>query len=129
MQADRPPRVLVVDDEKHIRGMLRDLLTTWGYQADVAASSSEALTLFQQGGYDLVLTDLLMPGGSGLELVQHVRDADQKVGVIVFTGSGADLEVDSLRFGFTPLRKPLQLGRLQAAVKDLVSAGRRAARA
>ena len=113
-----PPRVLVVDDERYIRGLLSDLLAVWGCQADVAASGTEGLRLFKQKSYDLVLTDYAMPDGSGLELVENVRNSDAAVGVIMLTASGADLDGHGQRLGFTLLRKPLRIDHLEAAVKQ-----------
>lgn len=112
-----PPRVLVVDDERYVRGLLSELLAAWGCHADLASSGSEGLRLFKQKSYDLVLTDHVMPGGSGLELVENVRNRDADVGVIMLTASGADLDGHGRRLGFTLLRKPLQIDRLEAAVK------------
>ena len=113
-----PPRVLVVDDERHIRGLLSELLTAWGCQADLAASGAEGLKLFKAKAYDLVLTDYVMPGGSGLELVENVRNSDPAVGVIMLTASGADLDSYGERLGFTLLRKPLHIEDLEVAVKQ-----------
>lgn len=113
-----PPRVLVVDDERYVRGLLSELLTVWGCETDVAASGTEGLRLFEQKSYDLVLTDYAMPGVSGLELVENVRDRDGHVGVIMLTASGADLDGHGHRLGFRLLRKPLQIDRLEAAVKQ-----------
>ena len=113
-----PPRVLVVDDERHIRGLLSELLTVWGCQADVAASGTEGLMLFKQKSYDLVLTDYVMPGGSGLELVENVRTSDPAIGVIMLTASSAELDSHGRRLGFTVLRKPLEIDRLEMAVKQ-----------
>ena len=112
------PRVLVIDDERYIRGLLCELLAVWGCQADVAASGTEGLRLFKQNSYDLVLTDYAMPGGSGLELVENVRNSDSGVGVIMLTASGADLDGHGRRLGFTLLRKPLEIAHLEAAVKQ-----------
>src|SRR6266581_9583172 len=112
------PRVLVIDDERHVRGLLSELLTGWGCEADVAASGAEGLALFKEKSYDLVLTDYVMPGGSGLELVENVRNSDGTVGVIMLTASGADLDVHGRRLRFQLLRKPLQIDHLEAAVKQ-----------
>jgi len=112
-----PPRVLVVDDERYIRGLLSELLSVWGCETDLAASGTEGLRLFKQKSYDLVLTDYVMPGGSGLELVENVRNSDAAIGVIMLTASGADLDVHGRRLGFQLLRKPLQIDHLEAAVK------------
>jgi DNA-binding response OmpR family regulator len=113
-----PPRVLIVDDERYVRGLLSELLAVWGCQADVASSGTEGLRLFKQKGYDLVLTDYVMSGGSGLELVENVRNSDADVGVIMLTASSADLDVHGCRLGFKLLRKPLRIDRLEAAVKQ-----------
>ena len=113
-----PPRVLVVDDERYIRGLLSELLAVWGCETDLAASGTEGLRLFKQKSYDLVLTDYVMPGGSGLELVENVRNSDGTVGVIMLTASGADLDVHGRRLRFQLLRKPLQIDHLEAAVKQ-----------
>ena len=115
------PRVLIVDDERYVRGFLSDLVAVWGCHADVAASGTEGLRLFKQKSYDLVLTDYVMPGGSGLELVENVRNSDADVGVIMLTASGADLDGHGRRLGFQLLRKPLQIDRLEAAVKQALS--------
>ena len=116
-----PPRVLVVDDERYVRGLLSELLAVWGCEADLAASGSEGLRLFKQRRYDLVLTDYVMPGVSGVELVENMRNSDADVGVIMLTASGADLDVQGRRLGFKLLRKPLQIDRLEAAVKQALS--------
>jgi two-component system, OmpR family, response regulator len=113
-----PPRVLVVDDERYVRGLLSELLAVWGCEADLAASGTEGLRLFKEKSYDLVLTDYVMPGGSGLELVENVRSSDAAVGVIMLTASGADLDSHGRRLGFKLLRKPLRIDHLEAAVKQ-----------
>jgi two-component system nitrogen regulation response regulator GlnG len=118
MSQARPPRILVVDDEERVRGVLCDLLAAWGCQADGAASSAQGLDLFARGDYDVVLTDFLMPGGNGLELIEGVRLADPAIGVIMLTASDADLAAPSERLEFTVLRKPLQLDSLKAAVNQ-----------
>ena len=116
-----PPRVLVIDDERFIRGLLAELLTVWGCEADVAANGTEGLALLDLKSYDLVLTDYVMPGSTGVELVERVRSRDQGIGVIMLTGSEADLESEGRRLGFTLLHKPLQIDRLETAVKQLLN--------
>ena len=116
-----PPRVLVVDDERYIRGLLTELLTSWGCETDVASNGTEGLTLFKQKTYDLVLTDYVMPGGSGLELVENVRHRDPAVGVIMLTASGAELDGHGRRLGFMLLHKPLRIDHLESAVKQVLN--------
>jgi DNA-binding NtrC family response regulator len=118
MSEERRPRVLVVDDEARVRGLLSDMLAIWGCQAVEAESSDTALALFDQGEYDLVLTDFLMPGRNGLELIRDVRSRDAGIGVIMFTASAADFDADCRQLEFTVLRKPLQLEGLKSAVEQ-----------
>lgn len=118
----RAPRVLVVDDEHHVRRLLRDLLEAWGCRADEAGTGAEGIRLFADGRYDLVLTDLIMPGIGGLQLVEAIRERDADVAVIVLTGSSADVTVARERLGFTLLRKPLDVAGLQAAVRRVLGA-------
>lgn len=114
----RKPRVLVIDDERYIRGLLSELLSRWGCQTEVAADGHEALGLLSHGTYDLVLTDFSMPGVTGLQLVETVRQTDRSVGVIMLTGANVDLDGHDRRLGFTLLRKPLEINRLESEVKQ-----------
>lgn len=121
MSRAQPARVLVIDDERYMRGLLCELLATWGCEADEASSGREGLARFAEGRYDLVLTDLVMPGLTGLEVVETVRHANPDIGVIMFTGSSADLQHHGRRLGFTLLRKPLEIGSLETAVKQALA--------
>jgi CheY-like chemotaxis protein len=116
------PRVLVVDDEPHVRELLRDLLHSWGYGTETAANGAEALRRFERGGFHLVLTDFLMPGPNGLAVAEGVRASDPRVGVIMLTGSPDDLEGESARLGFRLMRKPLHPEALRAAVRQALEA-------
>jgi CheY-like chemotaxis protein len=120
--ATRAPRILVIDDDRYVRTLLCDLLDAWGYVAEPAAGGREGLALFERGRYDVVLTDLGMPGITGLEVVQTVRDRDTEVGVIMFTAYSGDLEPQGRRLGFTVLRKPLEIEGLRRAVRAALGA-------
>jgi DNA-binding NtrC family response regulator len=82
-------RVLVVDDEADIRLGLKILLDTIGIQAVQAADGREALDLFRQAPFDLVLTDLMMPGLTGAELLVEVKKIKPEAAVVVLTGFGS----------------------------------------
>jgi len=111
--------VLVVDDERHVRFMLCDLLAHWGCEADAVPNAAEGLERLEPGAYDVLLTDFGMPGMNGVELVERARARDGALRVIMLTASGADLDPAARRLGFTLLRKPLDLGRLRRALGDL----------
>jgi len=84
--------VLVVDDERHVRFMLCDLLAHWGCQADAVTNAAEGLERLEPGAYDVLLTDFGMPGMNGVELVERARERDAALRVIMLTASGADLD-------------------------------------
>ncbi len=118
----RQPRILVIDDDRYVRMLLCDLLEAWGYAPDSAADGREGLTRFSPGLYDVVLTDLGMPGMSGLDVVAGVRDRDTEVRVIMFTAFTGDLDAHGRRLDFTVLRKPLDIEGLRRAVRAAVEA-------
>jgi DNA-binding response OmpR family regulator len=114
----RHPRVLVIEDDRHVRTLLGDLLGTWGYAADTAPNGREGLVMFDQGGYDVVLTDLAMPEVSGLDVAAGVRARDRGVALIMFTGSMRNLDGEGRRLGFRVLHKPLDIDDLRQALQD-----------
>ena len=81
-------RILVVDDEEHVRELLRDILSSEGCDVVLAAGGSEALALFDAGKFDAVFTDVGMPGMSGWELSHAIRERNKCIPVAVITGWG-----------------------------------------
>lgn len=88
MMTTRPPAILVVDDEEPVQRMIGRLLERGGY-ADVtlASSSGEAFTLLSQKSFDLMLADVQMPGGSGIELLEKTRSEHPFLATLMVTGS------------------------------------------
>jgi CheY-like chemotaxis protein len=102
-------KLLVVDDEAHIRQMMRLTLETAGYQVDEAATGEEGLTTFGDGhDYAAVLLDQKMPGMDGLETLRQLKQRLPEACVIMVTAfASIDLAVDAMRLGATDfLRKP-----------------------
>ena len=114
----RPARVLVIEDDRHVRSLLCDALRTWGYQVDAAGDGREGLARFDPEHHDMVLTDFAMPELSGVEVVAGVRDRDREVPVIMLTGSIRNLEYEGRRLGFQVLYKPLDIDSLRQVVSD-----------
>ncbi|UCG66380.1 MAG: response regulator [Deltaproteobacteria bacterium] len=85
MEEDAGKKILIVDDEKAIRDILSNTLVCWGYQVAVASSGIEALNLFLRRSFDLVLTDLNMPGIDGWTLAIHVKDKSPNTPVGLMT--------------------------------------------
>ncbi len=117
-------RILVVDDEAVIREGVRRILEKEGYQAEPKASGRIALERLQQEDYDLVITDLKMPGMGGMELLKAIRILQPDVPVIIITGySTVETAVDAMKSGaFDYLAKPftpVQIGeKVQKALEQ-----------
>jgi DNA-binding response OmpR family regulator len=110
-------RVLVIDDEAVLRGLLQEMLAAFGYDADVAENGAAGVSRFQERDYATVITDLLMPGMNGLEVVTALRTIDPLINIILLTGSAPSLTAARAReMGVTLLQKPIALGDLKAAV-------------
>ena len=114
----RQRRVLVVDDERHVRFMLCDLLAHLGCYVEGVPNPHEGLQRLERGAYDVLVTDFRMPGMNGVELVERARERDGALRVIMLTSSSTDLDPAARRLRFTLLRKPLDLPRLKGALTD-----------
>jgi DNA-binding response OmpR family regulator len=118
----RAVRALVIDDDRYVLSLLCDLLGSWGYEVDGVGSPAEGLRRFEDRPYDVVVTDLTMPGVSGIEVVTRIRAHNDTVGVIVFTAATSDLDEARERLRFTLLRKPLEIEALRRAVREALPA-------
>jgi response regulator RpfG family c-di-GMP phosphodiesterase len=112
------PRLLVADDDAAVRGVLSELLCA-DYECEAVGSGEEALRLLESGDFQLVLSDIAMPGMSGLELIPRVRELSPDTLVIVVSGSQEiEIAVDALRAGaFDYLVKPFDLEHIRFAVR------------
>jgi len=114
--------VLVVDDEADIRDLMEMTLMKMGLRVDTAEGVRAALSKLSSNKYSLVLTDMRMPDGSGLEVVQHINQQHLDVPVAVITAFGsADQAVQALKEGaFDYLQKPITLAQLRTLVKSAI---------
>jgi DNA-binding response OmpR family regulator len=81
-----PPRILVVDDEPDVRELLDEFLSSVGYAVSTAENGGVAIERARREDFDLVITDLRMPGISGVETVAALRHLDPNLAVIVVSG-------------------------------------------
>jgi two-component system NtrC family response regulator len=102
-------RILVVDDDDSLRRVLEVQLEQEGYLVSSAASAQQALSLLQLRSCDLVITDLKMPGVSGLELLQQIRSLHPEVVIIILTAFGTvETAVRAMKAGaYDYLTKPV----------------------
>jgi len=114
---DKPLKtILVVDDEAVIRDLCMRALK--GYNLLAAASGMEALALFDKGGIDVILTDVMMPGMDGIELLKRIKEKEPTIVVIVMTGfAEKDVILNALKADADDfIAKPLNLLQLKTAV-------------
>ncbi len=112
-------RILVVEDEQPIRSFLARTLTKFGHRPRLTANGAEALEAFAAEPFDVVLTDLGMPGISGIELARTVAQRSPKTPVILLTGWGDQLKGEGKSLeGITQiLGKPVTIDHLITALK------------
>jgi putative two-component system response regulator len=113
-------RILVIDDEAVIRMLVMEILETAGHEITGADSAERALALLEETQFDLVVSDIIMPGLSGLELLGLVQEHHASVPVVLVTGAGTyDTLSQALTRGAAGLvTKPFAHADLQAAVSD-----------
>ena len=93
-------RVLVVDDEPVIRELLAECLDSAGYQAHCVGSAEDGLKTLEGDVFDLILTDMKMPGMSGLDFLYRIREHHGPVPVILMTGFGTvESAVEAIKLG------------------------------
>lgn len=111
--------VLVVDDEAFFRHLYTELLSDAGYLVEAASSGEEALTRLRQGGVDVVLTDMVMPGLSGLDLLRESRSVENPPDVVLVTGHATmETAIQALKNGARDyLVKPFNPGELLHLVR------------
>src|SRR3989338_7404543 len=117
---EKDATVLLVDDEPDILELLELALRKMGLAADRAGNVREALVKLAARRYDLCLTDMRMPDGDGLQVVQHIMQNNLDVPVAVITAHGnMENAITALKFGaFDYLSKPVSLDQLRALVKS-----------
>ena len=81
-------KILIVDDEEHVRAALKQVLERAGYEVAVAATGNEGLELMQREGADLVITDVIMPGIDGITTARKIREKFRDTRIIVISGGG-----------------------------------------
>jgi putative nucleotidyltransferase with HDIG domain len=112
-------RMLVVDDETHVRSMVGSTLERIGYEVKLASSASEALELLEQTSYDLLLTDIVMQDMSGIALLEKVHAQFPNLPVVMVTAiHDISVAIDAMRRGaFDYLLKPFDREHLLKTVE------------
>jgi len=113
--------ILVVEDGTLFRNIIKEILELEGHHVSGAASGEEAARLCQEFVLDLVITDLVMPGMDGLELIRSLRHFDQNLPVLAISGASEDLLKEATALGATgTLGKPFTTDELLAMVDKIL---------
>ncbi len=118
----RPQRILVVEDDELLSSALKQGLEAAGYDVMAAGNGKQAIRLYLQNSFDLVLADIFMPDMDGLELIGALRKNDPKLRIIAMSGGGlfqpdACLRAAELMGATGTLTKPFKLSDLVRMVE------------
>src|SRR5438046_2147558 len=115
------PRVLIVDDDTDIRGLLGEALSRWGYDPTLAANGREAIDLISRQIFDAALVDIWMPEMDGLQVLEQIKRHDPALEVVMLTGNPmVETAVQALKSGaYDYLMKPLNLDELQHLLRQV----------
>lgn len=113
-------RILITDDDIDLRELLTEAVKNWGYEVSVARDGDEALRKLRMERFDIVITDLMMPGMDGLALLQKVKDLDKEILVIIITGYATiETAVKAIENGaYDYIAKPFRLDELMIVIKN-----------
>jgi DNA-binding NtrC family response regulator len=119
-------QILLIDDEAHNREALALLLTHAGYQVQSAASGEEGLELLHKTPFEIVITDLFLPGASGIDILKKVKEDSPYTCVILITGNAsAETAVEAMKEGaFDYITKPLNFEKLKILVAKAMEKSR-----
>ena len=128
----RKSNILIIEDEEDVRILLSDILTSNGHKVTVASDGKEGIKIFKKGNFDMIFTDLGMPGMSGWEVASSIKRLDSEVIVAIITGWDIQLHRDELKNNGVDLfvNKPfrvdqiLKLTQEAVKIKDKARSGR-----
>ncbi len=115
-------KILVVDDDRVVCGLLVDAVMLCGYEVEACGDGAEAFYKTQQNGYDLIITDMMLPGLDGLSLIRRLEAEKRDTDVIVITGHASiENAVECMKAGARDyLVKPITIDQIQIAIEKAV---------
>lgn len=117
-----PPHLLIVDDEASLREMLEIMFSAEGYVVDVAPDGAQAIDQLQLQAYDLILTDMRMPGADGLQLLEQVKQLHPETLVILMTAYSTTAQaVEAMKLGaYDYIVKPFNNEDIRLTIKKAI---------
>jgi len=119
-EGERTKSILLVEDEAIMRGSLRDWLTDAGYQVETAEEGEEALNIIGERDFSLLILDLRLPGGDGIDLLRQARARQPQLkGIIITAYPSVPTAVEAMKEGAVAyLPKPFDLNRLEELLRE-----------
>ncbi|MBN1881388.1 MAG: sigma-54-dependent Fis family transcriptional regulator [Deltaproteobacteria bacterium] len=122
----RAPQILVVDDEQNMRDFLEIMLRREGYVVDLAENGKEAVERIDKKMYDLVITDIIMPGMNGTEVLKKAKEVNPATTVIMVTAyASTESAVDAMKEGaYDYITKPFNVDEIKVIISNALERGR-----
>jgi len=116
-------RILVVEDDAEMRSLLKDFFTEEGFETDSVSNGSEAFRKLVREPFDLVITDIRMPGLTGLDILPGIKKLQPNVPIIVITAFGSEeIRLRAMARGATSyLEKPIHFHNLRTLIHEMFS--------
>ena len=113
-------KILIVDDDTNLLSVLKNIFADEGYEVEVCSNGLEAIQRYQEQPFDLVITDIMMPGASGLDVLKSLRELSPTVLVILITGfASLETAIKAIRDGaYDYITKPFKLEEIKIVVKN-----------
>ncbi len=114
-------RIMIIEDDEEMRSLLKEFFEEEGFETDSVSNGVDALKILSEDHVDLVITDIRMPGLSGLDILPAIRRLKPETPIIVMTAYGSeDLRRRTLERGATIyLEKPIRLNQLKTLVREV----------
>jgi DNA-binding NtrC family response regulator len=124
MVGTKSGRILIVDDDPYFLRVLSRILSGEDYQVSTADGAVEACQLLREKAFDVVISDLRLPDGDGLSILQEIREAGNEVPVVILTAYGeVDSYLSAMNAGATEyLNKPVKSAELLTVVRNCLRA-------
>lgn len=118
-EVKQPMTILVIDDDERVRTLLRDILLFGGYRVIEASDGESGMRHLEEGGFDMVLTDLGMPGMNGWEVTKLIKTKIPQLPVALITGWGTNLDEKKIEESGVDwiIGKPFQVNEILETVK------------
>lgn len=121
--SNRIAKILIIEDDDEMRSLLKDFIEEEGYEADSAEKGTYAFRKLMTESFDLIITDIRMPGYSGLEILPELKKLQPGVPIVVITAFGSE-EVyrKALSRGADAyLEKPIHFYKLKELIQEMIS--------